>query len=581
MKISFLRLLTSSVCIVLWSCTEGISADHIPIILISKMQTWNASNGLEWCKDGVLSAVVRSVGFNPTSPMFGSSLKDLLPLVQEAPETVAAAARARGSDISKDLAYAETDLLLARESFGDTHVGLAKTIVEMTVLPHLYSSIQNALPVKRKKGFLDMIEKPLLTLTSKTSSQLFRSLIGPGFGAKKPLPAPSSATPEGGVISPMVNLFDAYCLAQEYSLTSNDVNPEVSLCALINAVSSAIACRSDDFDPSRCPKKASDRTPVFLPRSGECIPQKGTKRDPIPIDGSRSVPLHFDSLLPLDDTIPETKIADETVALFFLFRSTSVVSNYVNSYLCGIPSPNEDLLPGWEISHVISYMPDGSPVQARAKVPDIPIGLLGQPKYKNKDNECQKVLSFRATKNQFDWRMDLDTMHVPFLEEEGIKAHRGFVQMTNSIWPSLQIAFNELMDDGYCSGRHELFITGHSLGGGLLITIGMKFAKHYGNNIKINSASFAGPNVLNKAGVDWFRKRVNHRSIAADLDPFAFGPCGTKYPHGFPRCPGIHHSPFGFDRPHTNPGLVVVCCNFQLLRSFCNDVLLCILSILV
>jgi dienelactone hydrolase len=79
-----------------------------------------------------------------------------------------------------------------------------------------------------------------------------------------------------------------------------------------------------------------------------------------------------------------------------------------------------------------------------------------------RDDDKMAVLAFRGTEKDIkDIKTDLKAITI---EVGGSKVHKGFYDSLQSIKPEIQLAVDNLIQDGY-----SLFITGHSLGGALAL----------------------------------------------------------------------------------------------------------------
>src|SRR5262245_60637873 len=79
-------------------------------------------------------------------------------------------------------------------------------------------------------------------------------------------------------------------------------------------------------------------------------------------------------------------------------------------------------------------------------------------------NSTDIVLSFRGTEPTHlrDWITDAEFRKRDW---HGARVHRGFANAIDSIWPKIHAQLSTIQDPA--SGLHNLYLTGHSLGGAL------------------------------------------------------------------------------------------------------------------
>lgn len=141
-----------------------------------------------------------------------------------------------------------------------------------------------------------------------------------------------------------------------------------------------------------------------------------------------------------------------------------------------------------------------------------------------KDNTI--YLSFRGTSSKKDIIADADIRTHKIKDK--IYVHRGFFLQFNSIE---SLITQEIHDDA-----EYLYVSGHSLGGGLAQIAAAFYAELF-PNIKVICHTFGAPRTGNKYFVEWFNKNVhkNYRFVNTQ-DPVPMIPQRPIWTHTCQRC---------------------------------------------
>jgi len=190
----------------------------------------------------------------------------------------------------------------------------------------------------------------------------------------------------------------------------------------------------------------------------------------------------------------------------FVFNNKGIIKFPDNKYLYDRDLAESLMNLCENVSHIYCVSIDNAPIPIGFKKDPIPLmidntiyGVI----YSNDNNEY--LIVFIGTESMKEWRYDFEVSQVNPTElngyQDGMLVHKGFYEIYSQIRNNIKIP-----------SKAKIFITGHSLGGGLstLCTFDLQSIKN--NNYNIYHYNFASPRVGNKMFVDRFNK-IAHYTI--------------------------------------------------------------------
>lgn len=137
----------------------------------------------------------------------------------------------------------------------------------------------------------------------------------------------------------------------------------------------------------------------------------------------------------------------------------------------------------------------------------------------------QLVVALRGTMTNAEWLLDFaynqtDADSATF----GSPVHDGFASAFRQLWPGIQAALSELVAQGPSPQAREVYVAGHSLGGGLGTLVAFAAQAFLDEQMGaaaaplISAALFAPPNVGPPQFVEAFNAQVNSRRLAFIYD---------------------------------------------------------------
>lgn len=154
--------------------------------------------------------------------------------------------------------------------------------------------------------------------------------------------------------------------------------------------------------------------------------------------------------------------------------------------------------------------PSGFVYECGTNVRDIEFGIILD------HTEKKIVIVFRGSESLLDWYHDLLFLKCPLSQDKDIKVHKGIYKqlMTDGVYEYIQ---NEIKLLWNTYSEYKIFVTGHSLGGGLATLFSFLFARwcktEYISNDEIKPyiicISFASPRIGNKSFKTAFESLYN------------------------------------------------------------------------
>lgn len=341
-----------------------------------------------------------------------------------------------------------------------------------------------------------------------------------------------------------VNVFSLACQALE--LANKDPLLGKGLqCLIVNLFSALLTCshpRNVTFPHTRDATSVKGPSPLQPYCVGDEDEEKIYTSEPVPI---RLVPLNVSKVNPLPRDLPKSLIDRERSAHYFLFRATQETLDFVT-----LPYPKynvtpvavRDLVPGWKTERIVFLKEEGQVERSSSSsvVPDDRVSYLfiARPRQQMKEhNKCDVLMVFRPTLTMFEWKLDLLTNMIPFMQPPHMEAaaHAGLVSVALPLIGPVSAYITSVLTE--CP-KVKLYLTGHSLGGGVGQIAALKLREIFSSDQVLISAAFYGAlNVFNEYAATIYAQSINGRTMEYIWDSVPSSPCSVEtLPSGMPRC---------------------------------------------
>lgn len=155
---------------------------------------------------------------------------------------------------------------------------------------------------------------------------------------------------------------------------------------------------------------------------------------------------------PLPAVLPEDVFQKDGFVLLLLFRSAAELARHTERRaLCRLEKPVRILFPGWKAVHVVNLREAGDDAGAEHSVDAYPVAVVSRPRDKDKlkteQGDCPVAITIRGTFSTYEWKLDLSTQQSPVHGLPNVKAHSGFLNVANAIFPSVSTYVAQMLDD--------------------------------------------------------------------------------------------------------------------------------------